>query len=267
MGAFDGAESCDLIGLFLLYIVTTQIKGIVIGLYRDDVLCVSSATGRLTEKLRQDIVKIFKDNGLSTTSTANLYNVQFLDVTMDLKNEIYKPYMKPGDTPIYVHSQSNHPPSIIKNIPFSVNKRLLKISANKDLFDAAIPLYQTELRKNGYQHTLEFDPAAMTNSKRRKRTRAMYFNPPWSINVKTNVGAKFLRLIDHHFPPGSILHRLINRKKVKLSYRCLPNLMSSIANDNYKILKDEEQETPPKCNCRDASKCPLPGKCTIQRLG
>ena len=94
----------------------------------------------------------------------------------------------------------------------------------------------------------------------------MYFNPPWSINVKTNVGAKFLRLIDHHFHPGSILHRLINRKKVKLSYRCLPNLKSSIAKHNFKILKDEEQEPPPKCNCRDASTCPLPGKCTIQRL-
>ena len=109
MGAFDGAESCDLIGLYLLHIISTQIKDLEIGLYRDDGLCVSSAKPRLTEKLRQKIVQIFRENGLGTTSAANLNQVQFLDVTLDLKNETYKPYIKPGDKPSYVHSDSNHP--------------------------------------------------------------------------------------------------------------------------------------------------------------
>ena len=84
MGAWDGAESCDLVGLYLLHLVTSEITDLEMGLYRDDGLCVSSATPRLTEKLRQKIVKIFQKNGLSTTSTANLTQVQFLDVTMDL---------------------------------------------------------------------------------------------------------------------------------------------------------------------------------------
>ena len=69
-------------------------------MYRDDGLCVSSATPRLTEKLRQKIVKIFKDNNLGITSTAHLSQVQFLDVNLELKNEIYKPYIKPGDKPL-----------------------------------------------------------------------------------------------------------------------------------------------------------------------
>ena len=97
MGAYDGAETCDLIGLFLLHLVTTEIPGLEIGLYRDDGLCVSKSTPRLTEKLRQKIVKIFKDNGLGTTSTANIKKAQFLDVTFDLEKGIYKPYIKPGD--------------------------------------------------------------------------------------------------------------------------------------------------------------------------
>ena len=109
MGAWDGAESCDLVGLYLLHLVTSEVKDLEMGLYRDDGLCVSSATPRLTEKLRQKIVQIFQRNGLGTTSTANLTQVQFLDVTLDLKNEIFKPYIKPGDKPIYVHSKSNHP--------------------------------------------------------------------------------------------------------------------------------------------------------------
>ena len=80
--------------------------------------------------------------------SANLTQVQFLDVTLDLKNEIFKPYIKPGDKPIYVHSKSNHPPAILKNIPLSINKRLSKISANKDIFDAAVP-YDSNIYSRG----------------------------------------------------------------------------------------------------------------------
>ena len=75
-----------MIGLFLLHLITSEVKDLEIGLYRDDGLCVSSATPRLTEKLRQKIVKIFQDNNLEITSTANLTQVQFLDVTLDLNN-------------------------------------------------------------------------------------------------------------------------------------------------------------------------------------
>ena len=98
-------------------------------------------------------------------------------MTLDLKNEVFKPYIKPGDKPLYVHSKSNHPPSIIKNIPVAINKRLSKISANKDIFDNAAPLYQAELDKNGYHHTLEFDQSAATSKKRPRNRKFIYFNP------------------------------------------------------------------------------------------
>ena len=61
MGAFDGAESCDLIGLYMLHLLATENPELVeAGLFRDDGLCVSDATTRLTEKLRQKIVKDFR---------------------------------------------------------------------------------------------------------------------------------------------------------------------------------------------------------------
>ena len=42
--------------------------------------------------------------------------VNFLDITLNLATESYKPYHKPGETINYVHVDSNHPPpSIIKN--------------------------------------------------------------------------------------------------------------------------------------------------------
>ena len=83
----------------------------------------AETTPRNLEKLRQKVVTIFGEFGLRITSTANLKVVQFLDVTLDLESEVYKPYIKPGDRPLYVNSQSNHPPSILKNIPLAVNKR------------------------------------------------------------------------------------------------------------------------------------------------
>ena len=134
MGSYDGAECCDLIGLFILDQLTNRIKELQTGSYRDDSLAVAETTPRNLEKLRQKVVKIFGEFGLNITSTANLKVVQFLDVTLDLENEVYMPYIKPGDRPLYVNSRSNHPPSILKNIPLAVNKRLSNISANKEIF-------------------------------------------------------------------------------------------------------------------------------------
>ena len=136
MGAFDGAECCDLIGLFLLDQLKNRIKEIESVLFRDDGIAVSDATPRLLEKARQKIVKIFGEWGLKITSTANLKVIQFLDITLDLTNEVYKPFIKPGDRPLYVSSQSNHPPAVLKNIPLSINKRLSSISANRDIFNS-----------------------------------------------------------------------------------------------------------------------------------
>ena len=93
-------------------------------------------------------------------------------------------------------------------------------------------------------------------------------HPPYSANVKTNVGAKFLRLIDKHFPPGSQLYPLLNRNSVKLSYRCLPNVGMQIAQHNSKILKKTNNQEKPEdsCNCQIKDECPLPGKCTTAQV-
>ena len=109
---------------------------------------------------------------------------------MDLENEVFKPFIKPGDWLFYVNSQSNHPPSILKNIPLAVNRRLCKTSANKEIFEAAAPLYQAELNRGGYTHKMEFKIPEIKR-KRKRNKHILWFNPPYSINVKTNVGRNF----------------------------------------------------------------------------
>ena len=143
MGSYDGAETTDLVGLFLLH----QLKHLPVnlGLYRDDGLAVSALTNRLTEKLWQQIKKVYEDNGLKVTAEVNKKVVNFLDVTLDLTTGRHKPYMKPNTTPLYVSSLSNHPPTIIKNIPLEVNRRLCKLSSTEEDFLAAVEPYQAAL--------------------------------------------------------------------------------------------------------------------------
>ena len=202
-----------------------------LGLYRDDGLGVTSLTPRLAEKEKQKVCKIFQENGFSIKVNVNVKNVNFLDINLDLLTSTYRPYMKDNETPIYVHYNSNHPRGILQNIPKSVNSRLSKLSSDKNVFDSAKGPYQEALNKSGYNYPLEFDPPATVdeNKKKNRSRKITYFNPPFSLNVASNVGRDFLKLIDEHFPQGHLLRKIINRNSVKISYRCMPHLKSTIS--------------------------------------
>ena len=152
--------------------------------------------------------------------------VNFLDVTLDLRSGLYKPYNKPNDTPLYVHKNSNHPPSILKNLPAGINKRLSSLSANEEIFKQSTPTFQEALQKSEHNHNLKFEPPppatpSPTSKKNNRKREITWFNPPFDCHVKTNIGAKFLRLIDQHFPKDHPLCPLINRNTMKIGYRCL----------------------------------------------
>jgi hypothetical protein len=259
-GSYDGAEACELVGLYILS--KLQDLNLDVGLYRDDGLAATSSTPRQVEKIKKQITEIFNKLGLQITIEANLKVVNFLDICMDLDSDIYKPYIKPNTIPQYIHKQSNHPPTIIKNLPASINKRLSTISCNKEEFDKAAPLYTDALAKSGYEYKLEFNPeaAAEKPNKRNRSRRITWFNPPFSQNVKTKVGEKFLSLIDRCFPPGHPLKKICNRNTLKLSYRCTPNIGTIIAAKNSKLLQPPKEEKR-MCNCKQSQNCPVNGKC------
>ena len=60
MGSFDGAETCELVGLYLLF----QLKKLELnlGLYRDDRLGISYLSNRQTDILKKKICQIFGEN-------------------------------------------------------------------------------------------------------------------------------------------------------------------------------------------------------------
>ena len=169
MGSFDRAETCELVGCFLLSLLTKK-YGQNIGLYRDDGLAAFNGTPQEIEKIKKGICKVFRDNDLKITVEANTTKVNFLDVTLDLTSGKYYPYTKEGNIPLYVHTKSNHPPTILKNIPKSINKRLSEISSDKECFDNAKPIYQEALNKSGYGYNLSFN-ATLNQPPRPRRNR------------------------------------------------------------------------------------------------
>ena len=118
MGCFDGAEICEFVGAFALSELSRAIPDGNIGLYRDDGLGVPWDTpGNRANRIRKEIIKVFKNLGLNITIQINLKVVDFLDVSLNLSTESFYPNRKPNDRPMYVLRQSNHPPNIIKKSP------------------------------------------------------------------------------------------------------------------------------------------------------
>ena len=98
-------------------------------------------------------------------------------------------------------------------------------------------------------------------AKRQRKRDVIWFTPPYSAALKTNLGKQFLNLIDKNFPVNNPLHKILNRKTVKLSYSCTPNMHTIIQNHNRKILSKEKNKTKAKCNCQIKASCPVPGEC------
>ena len=115
--------------------------------------------------------------------------------------------------------------------------------------------------KLNFEEDLSADMGKAKNKRKHKRD-IIWFNPPYSQAVKTNVGRQFLKLIDKHFPPGNPLNTIFNRSKVKMSYRCTQNLERKITSHNSRILKsDTNSEDEKECSCRTKSNCPVNEKC------
>ena len=215
--------------------------------------------------------EIFAKHNLKTTATANLTKVDFLDVTLALDDGTFKSFVKPNNIPKYVHRNSNHPPSVLRNIHVSINRRLSSISSNEKMFQAEAPLFQEAIKKSGYDFTLKFDPSVHNKppSKKKKRSRndnTLWFNPPYNHSVTTNVGKEFLSLVDKCFQPGNPLRKIFNRNNVKIAYSTTPNMAQIISGKNQKLLgRKDNLKT---CSCPKDKKpdCPLDQQCFSENI-
>ena len=191
--------------------------------------------------------------------------VNYLDLTLNLNNGTYKPYRKEDEDTNYIHKDSDHPPNVIKQLPISIEKRLSKLCSSKEIFDQTKGYYQEALARSGHTHILNYNENTDTAPKNRQR-KIIWFNPPYSGIVSTNIGKNFLQLINKHFPPSHKFRKLFNRNNNKISYACRPNIRSIINSHNRKILGENTSLELGQCNCIDKSSCPLDGHCLTRNV-
>ena len=206
MGSYDRAEVCDLVGLFVLNTLAEKFGKDNIGLYRDDGLAVIKGTsGRLADKSRKDLCAIFKKFGLRITAEVNHQVVNFLDITFNLRDEEYLPYRKPNNDTLYIDSRSNHPPAIIQQLPKSINRRISTLSSSESIYKSVANMYESAVKNSNYKTKLEYASDSSSDNhtpsnKRKRKWQIIWFNPPFSRNMHSNIGRDFVKLIDKHFP-------------------------------------------------------------------
>ena len=192
IGAYDGAEVCELVGTYTLHVLSEKYNKNDFELYHDDGLAVlKNKSGPQSEQVKKNIQKIFKEHGLDIIIQCNMKVVNYLDVTFNLSDGTYKPYTKPNNEIKYIHKNSNHPPSAIRQVPLSIESRLSTISFNEKIFQEAVRPYQKKHCKILASHTLTYkrpkndSNSTNTNKIKRNRKRKMtWLNPPFNLKTK-----------------------------------------------------------------------------------
>ena len=87
MRAYDSAEVCELLAMFIIYQLSRIYSKNDIGLYKDNGLAVFRNTGgRQEEKIEKHFQSKFCKNNLSIIVKCNLKIVDYLDVTLNLSD-------------------------------------------------------------------------------------------------------------------------------------------------------------------------------------
>ena len=90
MRTYDWVEICELVGISLLNKVSDLINKNNVRLYRDDGLTVfKNKSGQQLEKMKNNLQKLLKDFALKVIIESNLKIVNYLDVTLNLKDGKY----------------------------------------------------------------------------------------------------------------------------------------------------------------------------------
>ena len=97
IGSNDRAEICKLTGIYILSQLSNLSPQEDIGWYRDDgLILLRNTNAQLTDKMRKNVIKLFKESGFKIEIEANLKIVNFLNVTFNLANNTNRPCRKPN---------------------------------------------------------------------------------------------------------------------------------------------------------------------------
>ena len=102
--------------------------------------------------------------------------------------------------------------------------------------------------------------AELTQARRQRKGKVIWFMPPYCATLTTSFGKEFLKILDKNFPKNHPLHKILNRRTVKLSYSCTPNMYFTINQHNWKILTEKREDADARYSCQgtNVATCPVP---------
>ena len=83
-----------------------------------------------------------------------------------------------------------------------IANRLSNISSNEDIFKESAAEYNIALIKSGYKEEIKYKESEPRTTKRARKKKIVWYNPPFNASITVNLGKQFLMLIDKHFPQG-----------------------------------------------------------------
>ena len=211
---------------------------------------------------------IFKKYQLNLDIKCYLKTVDYSDISFHLNTVIYTHFNKPNNKPLHINASSNHSPSVLKQIPKSVSKRINANSCNEDVFPKSAPFYNSILQDCGFNENIKYCREESVSSRRRKnRSRnIIWYNPPFSRNAKTNVGKHFFKLLKKPFAKNHKYHKIFDKNNIKVSYSCMDNIKKIISSHNMYIASKKDQVNQNLCNCRSPDSCPLDNTCLTSKI-
>ena len=101
------------------------------------------------------------------------------------------------------------------------------------------PVYQEAIDRAGYEYDLKYikEINCIKNNKKNRPRKIIYFNPPYSNSVETNIGEKVLKLVKNFFPKVTPLYKKFNKNSIKVTYSCLPSMGARIAGSIMKKIE------------------------------
>ena len=93
----------------------------------------NSSSGPVLDKLRKNIIALFRNERLSVSIETILLQTDFLDVTFSLETGKFLSFRKPNTyQPLHIKTEFNQPPTILRSLPNIINKRLSDLSCNEE---------------------------------------------------------------------------------------------------------------------------------------
>ena len=151
------AQIADLVGLYILDTFSRIVNPGQMGLYSfDGLIYTPNSDGLNSSHIQKKIIRAFKFLGFKIEVSSNIKIANFLDVTLNLLDNTYKPFLKTDQYPSYINVNSNHPKAIIKQVPKAVNMRIRRLSANEKIFQDSSKIYKEALKNSRFREEFTY---------------------------------------------------------------------------------------------------------------